>query len=218
MSSNKRKEKTILSNQQRKEVIAFKKTNLNISHVDLVDWVKKNMGLDVHLFTIGRLIKNKDNIKDNLLAKRQKTAQYPNFENLLLDVIYESSDNAWMIILFQNWFKAFDLKIAGCKTLLLMDGTKVHSYSNLNLQNTTIHIYLPYTTSQLFEDIEALYFRNMIDLEEYINYPEESEEIVNLSTNLELENDSNEDDDSTEIYRAKHNEALSSLQKAIRKL
>ncbi|CAG8750475.1 16868_t:CDS:2 [Dentiscutata erythropus] len=159
------------------------------------------MSLDVHPSTIGCLIKNKDNVEDNLSAKRQKTVQYLNLENSLLEwilqnqdriilnttlatthlkgrkknkeqltitlcanadgmdkikllvirkspnpccfkgikrnrlgVTYESSANAWMTtILFQKWLKEFDLKMAGRKTLLLMDGAKVHSYSNLNL-------------------------------------------------------------------------------------
>ncbi|CAG8798961.1 8439_t:CDS:1, partial [Racocetra persica] len=73
MFSNKRKEKTTLSNQQRKNIIAFKEKHPSISHIDLVTWVKDNMGFEVHPSTIGHLIKNKDNIRDNLNTKRQKT-------------------------------------------------------------------------------------------------------------------------------------------------
>ncbi|CAG8809763.1 20222_t:CDS:1, partial [Dentiscutata erythropus] len=47
------------------------------------------MNLDVHPSTIGRLIKNKDNIGDNLSAKRQKTVQYPNLDNSLLEWILQ---------------------------------------------------------------------------------------------------------------------------------
>ncbi|CAG8664247.1 17868_t:CDS:2 [Dentiscutata erythropus] len=94
MSSSKRKEKTTLSNQQRKEIIEFKEKHPSISNVDLVDWVKKNMGLEVHPSTIGRLIKNKDNIGDNLSAKRQKTVQHPDLENSLLDQITQHGEDA----------------------------------------------------------------------------------------------------------------------------
>ncbi|CAG8788604.1 8550_t:CDS:2, partial [Racocetra fulgida] len=52
---------------------------------------------------------------------------------------------------------------------------------------------------KLHENIEVLQFRNIIDLEEYIDYSKEKEKIVNLVTNPEPEEDkSNEDDDSTE--------------------
>ncbi|CAG8664231.1 17867_t:CDS:1 [Dentiscutata erythropus] len=70
---------------------------------------------------------------------------------------------------------------------------------------------------ELREDIEALHFRNVMNLEEYIDHPEEKEihevlsdhEIVNLAINLEPEEDiSDEDDDSTEMRQVTHNEAL----------
>ncbi|CAG8723179.1 4594_t:CDS:1, partial [Gigaspora rosea] len=50
------------------------------------------MSLDVHPSTIGRLIKNKDNIRDNLSAKRQKTIQHPNLDNSLLEWILQNQD------------------------------------------------------------------------------------------------------------------------------
>ncbi|CAG8507673.1 10705_t:CDS:2 [Scutellospora calospora] len=420
MSSSKRKEKTTLSNQQRKKIIEFKEKHPSISNVDLVDWVKKNMGLEVHPSTIRRLIKNKDNIGDNLSAKRQKTVQYPDLENSLLEwilqnqdhiilsdailiekaksfakllkipnnslkfshgwlykfkkrhgisqiiqhgedasvddnvvataipklrellakfelkdvynmdemgflkgrkknkdrltvafcvnvdrtdklkpfvirkyhnlrcfkgikcnrlgVTYDNSANAWMTtVLFQNWLKEFDLKMAGRKTLLLIDGAKCYSYKNLNLRNITVHVLPPNTTSriqplnagiimsfkrryksyfikwlldqyesgndkklnvlnaikfivkawkevssetlmkELREDIEALHLRNVMNLEEYIDYPEEKKihealsdyEIVNLAINPEPEeNISDEDDDSTEMCQVTHNKVL----------
>ncbi|CAG8833006.1 8274_t:CDS:1, partial [Racocetra persica] len=72
----------------------------------------------------------------------------------------------------------------------------------------------------LREDIEAFHFRNIMDLEKFINYPEEKEthemlgdqEIVNLATNLEPEeNQSDNDDNSTEIRQVIHNEALNTI-------
>ncbi|CAG8677599.1 14215_t:CDS:2 [Cetraspora pellucida] len=83
-------DKTILSNEQRKEIIAFKEKHPNTSHVELVDWVKKKFGLEVHQSTIGRLLKNKDNIESNSSAKRQKMVQYPDLENALLEWILQN--------------------------------------------------------------------------------------------------------------------------------
>ncbi|CAG8474641.1 4926_t:CDS:2, partial [Cetraspora pellucida] len=84
--------KTTLSNEQRKEIIAFKEKHPNTSHVELVDWVKKKFGLEVHQSTIGRLLKNKDNIESNSSAKRQKMVQYPDLENALLEWILQNQD------------------------------------------------------------------------------------------------------------------------------
>ncbi|CAG8799051.1 17742_t:CDS:2, partial [Gigaspora margarita] len=100
-------------------------------------------------------------------------------------------------------------------------------------------------------NIEALHFRNIMDLEEYINHPEEKEsnevlndkEILALITNLEPEktkgdeeeNESNKEEDDTlsavevleqylmqqdvgEVAWSNHDQALSNLQKEIRKL
>ncbi|CAG8855172.1 25643_t:CDS:2, partial [Gigaspora margarita] len=51
-----------------------------------------------------------------------------------LGVKYDASKKAWMTtILFQKWLKEFDLKIASHKIILLLDGAKVHSTTNLNL-------------------------------------------------------------------------------------
>ncbi|CAG8489193.1 2143_t:CDS:2 [Dentiscutata erythropus] len=67
-----KKQKNTLNNEQRKEVIEFKDKNPNISHVDLATWVKNKFNLEVHPTTIGRLVKNKDDIGDNPTKKRQK--------------------------------------------------------------------------------------------------------------------------------------------------
>ncbi|CAG8839078.1 18580_t:CDS:2, partial [Gigaspora margarita] len=181
MSSNKQKEKTTLSNQQRKKIIAFKKKNPNISYVDLVDWVKKNVGPEVYPSTIGHLIKNKDNIGDNLLAKRQKTVQYPNLENSLLDEDAFINDNV--------------VAAAISKLRRLLENYDLKDIYNMN-------------------ETELFY-----DLEEYIDYLEKlkvhgilsDQEIVNLATNLELKNDSNENDNSTKIHQVTYNEALNTI-------
>ncbi|CAG8840698.1 35064_t:CDS:2, partial [Gigaspora margarita] len=53
-------------------------------------WVKKEFKLDIHLSTIGRLIKNKDDIENNLTTKRQRTVQLLEAENALLKWILQN--------------------------------------------------------------------------------------------------------------------------------
>ncbi|CAG8851383.1 31713_t:CDS:1, partial [Gigaspora margarita] len=68
--------------------------------------------------------------------------------------------------------------------------------------------------------IEALNFSNIMDLEEYIDYPEEKDthevlsdkEILDLTTNLESENENVEDDDSTEMHQISHQKALNAIE------
>ncbi|CAG8755504.1 19684_t:CDS:2, partial [Gigaspora margarita] len=70
---NSQKNKTTLTNKQRKDIIEFKNNNPNTSNVDFVKWVKEEFGLEVHPTTIGRLLKNKNDIGDNPSKKRQRT-------------------------------------------------------------------------------------------------------------------------------------------------
>jgi hypothetical protein len=75
---------------------------------------------------------------------------------------------------------------------------------------------------ELDKDIEALHFRNKMDIEKYINYPEEEnteevlndQEILNLVTYLEPEKTENEEeeDDSTELQKITHKEALNAIE------
>ncbi|CAG8847494.1 42370_t:CDS:1, partial [Gigaspora margarita] len=79
----------------------------------------------------------------------------------------------------------------------------------------------------MYADIEALNFRNVMDLDEFINHPEEKEtnevlndkEILAIVTNIEPkktegeENGSDEEeDDSTEMCQITHHEALSAVE------
>ncbi|CAG8722701.1 13156_t:CDS:2, partial [Dentiscutata erythropus] len=86
MFSKKQVKKTTLSNEQRREIIKYKEKNPNISHVDLAAWIKETFKLEVHSTTIGCLIKNKNDIGDNLSKKKQRTVQYLDLENALLDL------------------------------------------------------------------------------------------------------------------------------------
>ncbi|CAG8844470.1 46072_t:CDS:1, partial [Gigaspora margarita] len=69
---------------------------------------------------------------------------------------------------------------------------------------------------KLYTDIEAFNFSNIMDLKEYIDYPGEKDtyevlsdkEILDLTTNLESENENGEDDDSTEMRQISYQEAL----------
>ncbi|CAG8838039.1 44028_t:CDS:2, partial [Gigaspora margarita] len=66
---------------------------------------------------------------------------------------------------------------------------------------------------------EAFNFSNIMDLEEYIDYPGEKnthevlsdKEILDLTTNLESKNENVEDDNSTEMHQTSHQEALNAV-------
>ncbi|CAG8681177.1 20259_t:CDS:1 [Gigaspora rosea] len=93
MSSKKFKEtKTTLTNEQRKDIIKHKEKNSQLSQADLVSWVKQTMDLTVHQTTISRLIKNKEEIGENPVAKRQRTVQHPVLENTLIEWILQSQE------------------------------------------------------------------------------------------------------------------------------
>lgn len=92
-STNPKETKTTLTNEQRKAIIAYKDKNPNISQADIVNWIKQTMGLDVHQSTIIRLLKNKDAIGENPLAKRQRTVQHPDLEDTLYEWILQSQDH-----------------------------------------------------------------------------------------------------------------------------
>ncbi|CAG8854628.1 35520_t:CDS:1, partial [Gigaspora margarita] len=92
MSSSKRKDKTTLTNKQRQDIVTYKSKHPSITNVELVDWVKKEFKLDVHPSTIGRLIKNKDDIGNNPTTKRQRTVQHPELENALLEWVLQNQE------------------------------------------------------------------------------------------------------------------------------
>ncbi|CAG8788155.1 16064_t:CDS:2 [Dentiscutata erythropus] len=207
MSSNKRKEKTTLSNQQRKDIIAFKEKNSNISNVDLVDLVKKNMGLDVHPSTIGCLIKNKDNIGDNLSAKslepdtilatKHLKERKKNKERLTV-AFCANADRTDKIILL---LKAFDLKMAGRKTLLLIDGILPINPDNDSEDKDDDEVLD-------IDDIELIKELQELEIHEALS----DQEIVDLAANSELEEDkSDKDNDNTEMRQITHNEALNAI-------
>ncbi|CAG8716431.1 24471_t:CDS:1, partial [Gigaspora rosea] len=87
------KNKVTLTNKQRREIIEFKNQNPNTSHVELVQWVKKEYNLEVHPSTISRIIKNKEDIGENPMKKRQKNVQFPNLENALHEWVLRSQEN-----------------------------------------------------------------------------------------------------------------------------
>ncbi|CAG8776330.1 33987_t:CDS:2, partial [Gigaspora margarita] len=73
---------------------------------------------------------------------------------------------------------------------------------------------------KLYTDIEALNFSNIMDLEENIDYPRKKDiheilsdkEILDLTTNLESENENVKDNDSTKIRQISHQEALNAVE------
>ncbi|CAG8736496.1 6018_t:CDS:2 [Dentiscutata erythropus] len=120
MSSLKsKKDKTTLTNKQRKAIIEYKEKNFQITQTDLISWVKQKMSLNVHQTTISCLLKNKKTIDENLFAKRQRTVQYPELENALIEQILQSQeknvsvDNAVIeaaISKLRGIFKKYNLK------------------------------------------------------------------------------------------------------------
>ncbi|CAG8539168.1 36477_t:CDS:2 [Gigaspora margarita] len=230
MSSSKCKDKTTLTNKQRQDIVIYKSKHPSITNIELFS--------NPHCF---------EEVNHNRLG-----------------VKYDASKKAWMtMILFQKWLEEFDLKITGYKIILLLDGAKVHSTTNLNLCNITlldqyevekdeknecswyykvycsgmegsnarnkIYNYFQYTgilsdaqdneesfinnnndklMDELYTDIEVLNFPNMIDLEEYIDYLGEKKTNEDLTTNLESENESVKDDNSTEMHQVSYQEAL----------
>ena len=53
---------------------------------------EKKFGLEIHQSTIGRLLRSKDDIGNNLSAKRQRTVHCPDLENTLLEWILQNQD------------------------------------------------------------------------------------------------------------------------------
>ena len=84
--------KIALNNNQRQQIVAYKKHNPSVSNVDLVKWVKETFDIDIHPSTICHLMKQKENIAGNPSAKRQRTVQYPEIENALYEWILRSQD------------------------------------------------------------------------------------------------------------------------------
>ncbi|CAG8761646.1 23416_t:CDS:2 [Gigaspora margarita] len=92
MSSSKHKDKTIFTNKQKQDIVIHRSKHPSITNVELVDWVKKEFKLDVHPSTIGRLLKNKNEIENNPTTKRQRTVQYPELENALLEWVLQNQE------------------------------------------------------------------------------------------------------------------------------
>ncbi|CAG8595337.1 7626_t:CDS:2 [Dentiscutata erythropus] len=159
-----------------------------------------------------------------------------------LSVMYESSSKACMMtVLFQAWLKEFDVKMANRKyesgnddKLNVLNAIKfIVQVCNCFWHTGTLPVIQNNeeptndNDDELIEemkaDIEALNFRNAIDLENYINYPEEedtneildNQEILTLVTNIEpedLNDDNSEDkDDSREIPLIVYHEALNAI-------
>ncbi|CAG8527030.1 39753_t:CDS:2, partial [Gigaspora margarita] len=158
--------------------------------------IKKKFKLDVHSTTIGRLIKNKDDIGNNFSTKRQRTVQYPELENSLLELAIQVQKQAWIGI--------------GILPDAQNNEEQPIDDNNDDLMN------------ELYKNIEVLNFLNVIDLEEYIDYLGEKDthevlsdqEILDLTTNIEpAENKcSKNENDSTEMREIGHQEALNAIE------
>jgi hypothetical protein len=90
-----------------------------------------------------------DKIKPFVIGKYLNPRCFKNVHRNNLGVTYDASTKAWMTgVLFQRWLREFDMKMAGRKTILLIDNAPSH-ISNLNLRNTTICPLPPNTTSRI---------------------------------------------------------------------
>ncbi|CAG8772519.1 23865_t:CDS:2, partial [Dentiscutata erythropus] len=151
-----------------------------------------------------------------------------------LGIKYDASHKAWITtILFQKWLKEFDLKMAGRKIILLLDSAKLldkykaEKYEKINVLDAIRFIarawreVTPETICNCFQYTGI--FPDTQDNEEsfeYINYPEEKDiyevlsdkEILDLATNLEPENKSAKDNNSTEMRQISHQEALNAVE------
>ncbi|CAG8761061.1 29326_t:CDS:2 [Gigaspora margarita] len=241
MSSKKHKDKTTLNNEQRKEVIVHKEKHSSISHIDLASWVKKKFGLEIHQSTIGHLLRSKDDIGNNLSAKRQRTDFNLKMAGrkmlLLLDSakVYSYSNlnlhNTTVHTLFPYTTSRLQSMDAGIimsfKHRYFIQNNEELITDDEELVTDDNEEFVANDNDKLMEelhtDIEALHLRNVMDLDNYINYPRENDtnevlddqEIVDLVTSIESEinnSDYEEDDDSIEIHQITHQEALNAIE------
>ena len=52
--------RTTLTNEQKLLVLKYKDSNPNATHVNVAQWVKTTLNLDIHPTTVGRLLKQND--------------------------------------------------------------------------------------------------------------------------------------------------------------
>ncbi|CAG8550150.1 24727_t:CDS:2 [Gigaspora margarita] len=223
MSSKKCKDKTTLNNEQRKEVIAHKEKNPSISHIDLASWVKKKFGLEIHQSTIGHLLRSKDDIGNNLSAKRQRT--YESRKENKMDVLtaIKYIVRAWREVIPNTVYNCF----RHTKILPVIQNDEELITDNKKLVTDNNEEFVVDDNNELIEelhiDIEALRLQNVIDLDNYINYLGENDtnevlddqEIVDLVTSVESEinnSDYEENDDSIKIRKITHQEALNTIE------
>jgi hypothetical protein len=82
--------RTTLTNKQRLHVLKYKDSNPNASYVNVANWVKTTLNVDIHPTTIGRLLKRKDNIEGlEIFSKRSRTVQHPELENAMYEWVIQ---------------------------------------------------------------------------------------------------------------------------------
>ncbi|CAG8821631.1 38595_t:CDS:2, partial [Gigaspora margarita] len=128
--------------------------------------------------------------------------------------------DAGIIMSFKRRYRSYFIK-------WLLDQYEFGKDDKLNVLNAIKFIVRAWR--EVSSETVTLHFRNVMDLEEYINYPDEKEtnevlndeEILSLVTNLEpekIEGDeeedksNEEDDNSTEMHQITHHEALSAVE------
>ena len=82
--------RTILTNEL---VLKYKDSNpnTNATHVNVAQWIKTTLNLDIHPTTVGHLLKRNDikeceNVSN---SKRSRTVQYPDLENAMYEWVIQ---------------------------------------------------------------------------------------------------------------------------------
>ena len=92
--------RTTLTNEQKLLVLKYKDSNPNATHVNVAQWVKTTLNLDIHPTTVGRLLKRNDikeceNVSN---SKRSRTVQYPDFENAMYEWVIQYQTHVTLIL------------------------------------------------------------------------------------------------------------------------
>ncbi|CAG8772668.1 22703_t:CDS:2, partial [Dentiscutata erythropus] len=189
------------------EVLNYKDKNPDISNVDIAKWVKETFSLNIHLSTVGRILKQNDNTFEEMpTMKRSRAVTYPElddalheWERLTIEICANASgtDKLELLVIgkykdprcFKNVnrrslgvkyeanIKAWMTRMEGRKVILLLDGSKTHSIADQYEDGNSENNLNVLSATQFI----ALCFRNEMDIDSYIDYSEEnmSEEILN---------------------------------------
>ncbi|CAG8842888.1 11958_t:CDS:1, partial [Racocetra persica] len=88
---------TTLTNKQKLEVLNYKDKNPDISNVDIAKWVKETFSLNIHLSTVGRILKQNNNTFEEMpTMKRSRAVTYPELDDALHEWVLQNQ--AYLIL------------------------------------------------------------------------------------------------------------------------